>query len=65
MTDTFRCGCAVNATHRDERCDAHRYQACHLLADPAAPECPPCARNRWLSISLASKATPTRTRRGE
>lgn len=60
----FRCGCAISPSKRDDRCPTHVYSACHLLDDATVPPCPPCQRARWLSVSLSSSATPTRSRKG-
>jgi hypothetical protein len=56
----YRCGCLIESPTRDDRCEGHRYAACHLLDDRTVKPCPPCQRERWLSISLSPSATPTR-----
>ena len=60
MTDTFTCGCAVNAATRDDRCPTHVYAACHLLGDATAKPCPPCQLAKFRSVNLSKSATPTR-----
>ena len=65
----FTCGCSVDAP--GDYCDDHMLYSCHTLGcepgvcdDPPCPvvegECPPCRRNRWLSIGADRRATPTR-----
>jgi hypothetical protein len=60
---TYTCGCALEPADRTQRCQRHAYGACHLLADATASQCPPCLRARWLSVSIAPSATPTRGRK--
>lgn len=56
---TFKCGCALEPTTIADRCAFHRPFTCHVLREPG-DECPPCFRARLLSVSLSSKAIPTR-----
>jgi hypothetical protein len=59
----FTCGCSADGT---TRCAGHTYQACHRPVDGiigtrwTAGECPPCHLARLRSVSLDSRATPTR-----
>lgn len=56
---TFSCGC-----HEDgrERCGTHATWVCHLIPTVSnySGWCPPCYLERLRSVSLSSKATPTR-----
>ena len=57
---TFACGCKLEPSTWEDRCEGHRYAACHMLHDSSVRPCPPCQRTRWLSVNVAPSATPTR-----
>lgn len=58
---TFSCGCAPPTY-----CPTHRYAACHREPDGIIGtrwtdmECPACRSERWRSVTLDARATPTR-----
>lgn len=56
----FECGCPLNPVSRSQRCREHRWWGCHATDRHIGKECPPCHRERLLSVGLSRQATPTR-----
>ena len=59
----FDCGCETDGS---ARCDAHDAYWCHSMLAKGVLSgvmCPPCRAEKWRSVSLSPKATPTRGKR--